>query len=75
MSTCYQILNVTRPKVSYSNTRHRFCINSALIPLRPILQRRSISEYVTWFSRENDINPEGLSLEPRETVWAKNRTG
>ena len=40
MSTSYQIPNVTRSKVSDSNTRHRFCMNSALIPLRPILQRR-----------------------------------
>ena len=62
-------------QVSYSNTRHCFCMNSALIPLGPILQWRKHSEYVTWFSRGNGINPEGFSLEPRETIWAKNRIG
>ena len=58
MSTCYQIPNVTRSKVSHSNTRHRFCINSVLIPL--FYNEESISEYVTWFLRKNSIRLEGV---------------
>ena len=40
MSTCYQVPNVSRSKISYSNTRHWFCMNSALIPLMSILKQR-----------------------------------
>ena len=49
-------------------------MNSALIPLMSILSKESISEYVTWFSRENGLNPEGFSLEPRKTMKRKQQT-
>ena len=38
----HQCSGVTPSKAYYSNTRHQFCMNSALLPLRPILHLRKI---------------------------------
>ena len=35
----HQSSGMTSAKVYYSNTRHHFCTNSALLPLKPIWEK------------------------------------
>ena len=45
VSMFYQSSGMTPSKVYYSNTRHHFRMNSALLPLRAILHLRKDSKY------------------------------
>ena len=47
VSIFYQCSGVTPSKSYYSNTRHQFFMNSALLPLRPIFHLRKNSEWNT----------------------------
>ena len=40
MLILYQNSDLTQLKVYYSNKRYQFCMNRALLPLRPILHFR-----------------------------------
>ena len=45
MSILYQNSGLTQSKVYYSNTRYQFCMNLALLPLRPVLHLRKNSKH------------------------------
>ena len=59
VSTFYQCSGVTPSKAYYNNTRHHFCMNSALLLLRPILH---LSKNAKW-------NTKGAYLSLKRTIY------